>query len=103
MTRIISYIIIITLMYNCSPRISRHGNIFSNDELKILKNSRLNNMISNLIEVVTDILLRTALLISLITLFRKSSMQSSFILLLILLIDPSNLAKYGRGFTNKLL
>ena len=42
MLRIISYIIIITLMYNCSPRISRHGNIFSNDELKILKYSKLN-------------------------------------------------------------
>ena len=49
MTRIISYIIIITLMYNCSPRISRHGNIFSNDELKILKNSRLNK--SEIIEI----------------------------------------------------
>ena len=49
MTRIISYIIIITLMYNCSPRISRHGNIFSNEELKILKNSRLNK--SEIIEI----------------------------------------------------
>lgn len=49
MTRIISYIIIITLMYNCSPRISRHGNIFSNEELQILKNSRLNK--SEIIEI----------------------------------------------------
>ena len=49
MTRIISYIIIITLMYNCSPRISRHGNIFSDEELKILKNSRLNK--SEIIEI----------------------------------------------------
>ena len=47
--RFISYIIILTLIYNCSPRISRHGNIFSDDEIKILKNARLNK--SEIIEI----------------------------------------------------
>ncbi len=49
MIRFISYIIILSLIYNCSPRISRHGNIFSDDELKILKNARLNK--SEIIEI----------------------------------------------------
>ena len=40
--RFISFIIVFTLIYNCSPRISRHGNIFSDDELKILQTTRLN-------------------------------------------------------------
>jgi len=40
--RFISFIFVFTLIYNCSPRISRHGNIFSDDELKILQTTRLN-------------------------------------------------------------
>ena len=47
--RFISFIIIFTLIYNCSPRISRHGNIFSDDELKILQTTRLNK--SEIIEI----------------------------------------------------
>ena len=47
--RTISYIIILSLIYSCSPRISRHGNIFSDDELKILQTTRLNK--SEIIEI----------------------------------------------------
>ena len=47
--RFISFIIVFTLIYNCSPRISRHGNIFSDDELKILQTTRLNK--SEIIEI----------------------------------------------------
>ena len=47
--KFINYIVIFTLIYNCSPRISRHGNIFSDDELRILKNARLNK--SEIIEI----------------------------------------------------
>ena len=47
--RFISLIIVFTLIYNCSPRISRHGNIFSDDELKILQTTRLNK--SEIIEI----------------------------------------------------
>ena len=47
--RFISIIIVFTLIYNCSPRISRHGNIFSDDELKILQTTRLNK--SEIIEI----------------------------------------------------
>ena len=47
--RTISYIIILSLIYNCSPRISRHGNIFSTDELRILQTTRLNK--SEIIEI----------------------------------------------------
>ena len=47
--RFICYFVILTLIYNCSPRISRHGNIFSDDEIKILKNVRLNK--SEIIEI----------------------------------------------------
>ncbi len=47
--RFICYLVILTLIYNCSPRISRHGNIFSDDELKILKNAKLNK--SEIIEI----------------------------------------------------
>ena len=47
--RLISFFIIITLIYNCSPRISRHGNIFSEDELNILKTTKLNK--SEIIEI----------------------------------------------------
>ena len=49
MFRFISYIIILILIYSCSPRISRHGNIFSEDELKILKTTKLNK--SEIIEI----------------------------------------------------
>ena len=47
--RFISLMIVFTLIYNCSPRISRHGNIFSDDELKILQTTRLNK--SEIIEI----------------------------------------------------
>ena len=47
--RFICYFVILTLIYNCSPRISRHGNIFSDDELNILKTARLNK--SEIIEI----------------------------------------------------
>ena len=47
--RFISIIIVFTLIYNCSPRISRHANIFSDDELKILQTTRLNK--SEIIEI----------------------------------------------------
>tara|TARA_B100000902_G_C27191267_1_gene854061 strand:- start:653 stop:1096 length:444 start_codon:yes stop_codon:yes gene_type:complete len=47
--RFIYYVVIISLIYNCSPRISRHGNIFSDDELKILKKTTLNK--SEIIEI----------------------------------------------------
>ena len=45
----ISYTITFSLIYNCSPRISRHGNIFSTDELRILQTTRLNK--SEIIEI----------------------------------------------------
>ena len=47
--RTISYTIILCLIYNCSPRISRHGNFFSKDELRILQTTRLNK--SEIIEI----------------------------------------------------
>ena len=47
--RSIGYVIIISLIYNCSPRISRHGNIFSEDELRILQTTPLNK--SEIIEI----------------------------------------------------
>ena len=47
--RFICYFVILTLIYNCSPRISRHGNIFSDDELNLLKTARLNK--SEIIEI----------------------------------------------------
>ena len=47
--RTISYAIILSLIYNCSPRISRHGNFFSKDELRILQTTRLNK--SEIIEI----------------------------------------------------
>ena len=47
--RTISYTIILSLIYNCSPRISRHGNFFSKDELRILQTTRLNK--SEIIEI----------------------------------------------------
>ena len=47
--RFIGYVIIISLIYNCSPRISRHGNFFSKDELRILQTTRLNK--SEIIEI----------------------------------------------------
>ena len=47
--RLIFFYYYSTLIYNCSPRISRHGNIFSDDEIKILKNTKLNK--SEIIEI----------------------------------------------------
>ena len=49
MRLIISYIIILLLTYSCSPRISRHGNFFSKDELKVLQSVRLNK--SEILEI----------------------------------------------------
>ena len=49
MLRFISFIIILSLIYNCTPRISRHGNIFSEDELKILQTTKLNK--SEILEI----------------------------------------------------
>ena len=43
------YTIILILIYNCSPRISRHGNFFTKEELNILKSTKLNK--SEIIEV----------------------------------------------------
>ena len=47
--RFFCYFIVIILIYNCSPRISRHGNFFSKDELRILQTTRLNK--SEIIEI----------------------------------------------------
>ena len=45
----LTYTIILTLIYSCSPRISRHGNFFTKEELNILKSAKLNK--SEIIEV----------------------------------------------------
>ena len=45
----LTYSIILILIYNCSPRISRHGNFFTKEELNILKSAKLNK--SEIIEV----------------------------------------------------
>ena len=45
----LTYTIILILIYNCSPRISRHGNFFTKEELNILKSTKLNK--SEIIEV----------------------------------------------------
>ena len=42
MKAIVSFFIIIFLIYSCSPRISRHGSYFSQDELKLLQSIKLN-------------------------------------------------------------
>ena len=47
--RFICYLVILTLIYNCSPRISRHGNIFSDDDIKILQTAKLNK--SEILEI----------------------------------------------------
>ena len=39
---IICYVIILVLIYSCSPRISRHGNFFTKEELNILRSAKLN-------------------------------------------------------------
>ena len=46
---LLSLFILLTLIYNCSPRISRHGNFFTNEEFKILKSAKLNK--SEILEV----------------------------------------------------
>ena len=45
----LTYSIVLILIYNCSPRISRHGNFFTKEELNILKSTKLNK--SEIIEV----------------------------------------------------
>ncbi len=45
----LTYSIVLILIYNCSPRISRHGNFFTKEELNILKSAKLNK--SEIIEV----------------------------------------------------
>ena len=45
----LTHTIILVLIYNCSPRISRHGNFFTKEELNILKSTKLNK--SEIIEV----------------------------------------------------
>ena len=45
----LTYSIVLILIYNCSPRISRHGNFFTKEELNILKYAKLNK--SEIIEV----------------------------------------------------
>ena len=39
---VLSFSIILSLIYSCSPRISRHGNFFSQEELKVLQSTTLN-------------------------------------------------------------
>jgi len=34
--------VLISLIYSCAPRISRHGNFFSQEELKLLQSTKLN-------------------------------------------------------------
>ena len=46
---IICYIIILILIYSCSPRISRHGNFFTKEELNILRSAKLNK--SEILEI----------------------------------------------------
>ncbi|MBF96597.1 MAG: hypothetical protein CFH34_01707 [Alphaproteobacteria bacterium MarineAlpha9_Bin4] len=46
---ILSYLIILTLIYSCSPRISRHGNFFSQDDIKLLQSTKLNK--SEILEI----------------------------------------------------
>ena len=46
---VLSFSIILILIYSCSPRISRHGNFFTNEEFKILKSAKLNK--SEILEV----------------------------------------------------
>ena len=46
---VLSFSIILTLIYSCSPRISRHGNFFSQEELKVLRSTKLNK--SEILEI----------------------------------------------------
>ena len=46
---IICYIIILVLIYSCSPRISRHGNFFTKEEFNILRSAKLNK--SEILEI----------------------------------------------------
>ena len=55
------------LIYNCSPRISRHGNFFSKDELRILQTTKLNK--SEIIEILGQPSTKSTFLIILGTIF----------------------------------
>ena len=39
---VLNFLIILILIYSCSPRISRHGNFFTQEELSILQTTKLN-------------------------------------------------------------
>ena len=43
------YSLILLLIYSCSPRISRHGNFFTKEEIKILESTKLNK--SQILEI----------------------------------------------------
>ena len=46
---VLNFSIILVLIYSCTPRISRHGNFFTQDELKVLQSTQLNK--SEIIEI----------------------------------------------------
>ena len=46
---VLNFSIILVLIYSCTPRISRHGNFFTQNELKVLQFTQLNK--SEIIEI----------------------------------------------------